>query len=253
MDGKRNKLYFISDSHLGVPDQVSSRRREDLLVEWIRHVREDALAIYILGDVFDFWFEYRDVVPKGYVRLFGCLAETTDAGVPVHFFTGNHDMWDNGYLARELGLQVHRDPIFTKALGKVFHIGHGDGLGEKGYGYGLMKAVFASSVSRNLFAFLHPFLGMRLASTLSKMSRAANRKNDAVFKGEEQEWLFAYCKDILTKAHVDFFVFGHRHLPMKLKVSDASTYVNTGDWITHFSYAVFQGEHIELKSFDKPG
>ncbi len=244
-----DKVYFLSDSHLGVPSYFESLAREKLLVRWLDQVKQDALAIYLLGDIFDFWFEYRKVVPKGYVRLLGKLAELSDAGIPVHYFTGNHDMWAFGYLEQEAGLTIHRAPVDAEIMGKRFHIGHGDGLGPGDKGYKLMKSIFACAFCQRLFAALHPGLGIRLAEYFSKKSRIMSREKEEVFLGEDKEWLILYAKEILKKQQVDFFIFGHRHLPVSLEIAPGVRYINTGDWVTHYSYAVFDGRQTALLIF----
>lgn len=243
------KIYFLSDSHLGVPDASSSRFREKLMLEWFDRYGQNAKAIYLLGDIFDFWFEYRSVVPKGYVRLLGKIAGITDKGIPVHYFTGNHDMWAFGYFEEELGVKMHRKAIYTNLGGKEFCIGHGDGLGPGDHGYKLLKAFFSCRVCQRLFSFLHPGFGMRLAMFFSRKSRMANQKKPEVFKGEEQESLVHYCRDVLRERKVDYFVFGHRHLPLNIEVAPGVHYVNTGDWVNHFTFAEFDGDKIELKAF----
>ncbi len=244
------KAYFVSDSHLGVPDRAGSLFRERELVRWLRSVSSDASSIYILGDVFDFWFEYSTVVPKGFVRLLGTLAEITDSGIPVHYFTGNHDMWAFGYFEEELGLIMHRHPEEIRIGEKTFFMGHGDGLGPGDRGYKLLKSVFGCRTCQRLFSYIHPGLGVRLAMMLSKRSRAANDKHKEEFLEEDKEWLLAYCKQMQKNRPVDYFVFGHRHLPLDVEVAPGVRYVNTGDWVRYFSYAVFDGKELKLKRHD---
>jgi UDP-2,3-diacylglucosamine hydrolase len=243
------KIYFVSDSHLGVPSHARSLEREKLLVKWLDSVKDDAAEIYLLGDIFDFWFEYRTVVPKGFVRLFGKLAELTDSGMPVYYFTGNHDLWAFGYFEKELGVKVFREPIIRTYNGKDFFIGHGDGLGPGDLGYKFLKKVFTSRINQKLFSFLHPGIGTGIALYFSRKSRIANMAADEVFMGEERERLITFCKDMLKDKHFDFFVFGHRHLPLDINVSDNSRYINTGDWVTQFTYAMFDGEELKLEYF----
>lgn len=243
------KIYFVSDSHLGVPDPASSLIREKLLVRWLDTVAPNADEIFLLGDVFDFWFEYQTVVPKGFVRLLGKLAELADRGVKLHFFTGNHDLWAFDYLEKEVGLTVHRRPIERVFDGKRFYIGHGDGLGPGDTGYKVLKAIFTCRLCQRLFSFIHPGTGIRLASYLSRKSRAANGKTDEHFLGADKEFLVAYCRQVLEKKEVDYFVFGHRHLPLDMEVGPGSRYINTGDWVSHFSYAVFGEGKMQLKYF----
>ena len=247
----RQKIYFISDSHLGVPDYKSSLKREKLMVKWLDEVKKDATEIYLLGDIFDFWFEYKTVVPKGYVRLLGKLAEISDAGIQLNYFTGNHDMWIYDYFIKELNLTIYREPI-QKTYGKFkFYIGHGDGLGPDDHGYKFIKKVFSNRFNQWLFARLHPNFGIGLALYFSRKSRIANGETDEMFLGEEKERLIIYAKEIQQKENFDFFIFGHRHLPLDLKIAENSRYLNIGDWVKSFSYIVFDGEKLELKYFNK--
>ncbi len=244
------KIYFISDFHLGVPDTASSREREKKIVRWLDKISNDVSVLYLMGDVFDYWFEYRHAVPKGYVRLLGKLAALADKGVEIHYFTGNHDMWAFDYLPDEIGLIIHRESIQQEYNGKKFYLGHGDGLGPGDYGYKFIKKVFASPVSQWLFARLHPNTGIGLMRYFSKKSRIATGEDDAAFLGEEKEWLVIHAKEILKKEHFDYFIFGHRHLPLDIKLNTQSRYINLGEWINHFMYAEFDGEQVHLKKFE---
>ncbi len=245
----KQKIYFISDSHLGVPDYKSSLEREKLMVKWLDAVKNDASEIYLLGDIFDFWFEYKTVVPKGYVRLLGKLAEISDAGIKLNYFTGNHDMWIYDYFEKELNATIYKEPIQKKYGDFKFYIGHGDGLGPDDHGYKFIKKVFSNQFNQWLFARLHPNFGINLALYFSRKSRIANGNTDEVFLGEEKERLIVYAKEILQKEHFDFFIFGHRHLPLDIKIANNSRYLNIGDWVKSFSYIVFDGEKLELKYF----
>ena len=247
------KIYFASDFHLGVPNYESSRRREKILVDWLDSIKVDAQEVYLVGDLFDFWFEYKFTVPKGYVRFLGKIAELTDSGIPVHFFTGNHDMWMFNYLPQEIGVEIHRDNITRDFNGKRFYIGHGDGLGPGDRKYKFLKNFFASKTCQWLFARIHPNLGMGIANMWSKNSRIANIKDGEEFLGDENEWLYIYSKEILEKEHFDYFIFGHRHLVLDLPIKGTSSrYVNLGEWATgnpHF--ASFDGESLTLRSVKK--
>lgn len=245
---QRNKIYFASDFHLGVPDAESSFKREKLLVKWLDEIKVDAAEIYLVGDLFDFWFEYKTVAPRGFVRFLGKLAEISDSGIPIHVFTGNHDMWMFDYLEKELGVTLYRKPISKEFSGKKFFIGHGDGLGPGDKKYKFIKKVFANKTCQWLFAKLHPDWGIKLANFWSGSSREAN--NDEVFLGEDNEWLFQYAKRKLETEHYDYFIFGHRHLSLDLKVGEKTRYINLGDWIKYNTYAVFDGENLELKKFN---
>ncbi len=246
---KNKKVYFISDSHLGVPDRERSLVREHLLVQWLEEHHKDAQAIFLLGDIFDFWFEYKHVVPKGYVRLLGKIGTITDRGIPVHFFRGNHDMWAFDYFEKELGVIMHSKPFETELFDKKFLIGHGDGLGPGDSSYKMLKAFFSCRIAQKLFSFLHPGFGVSLARFFSKRSRLANRKHPEVFKGNDNEQLLHYCKSLLQHKKIDFFVFGHRHLPLNIEIEPGIFYINTGDWYSDFSYAEFDGKTMSLKYF----
>jgi len=245
------KIYFLSDFHLGAPDHASSLVREKRVVTFLDEIKNDAAIIFILGDLFDFWYEYKKVVPKGFVRILGKLAELTDNGITIHFFVGNHDMWMNGYFQKELGIEVFHEPKEFEFNGKQFLIGHGDGLGPGDHRYKLMKKIFRNPFSQWLFGMLHPTSGIGLADYFSRKSRAATGKEDEVFLGEEKEWLIIYSKEVLTKKHIDYFVFGHRHLPLEYKLNEKSLYINLGDWIKYNSYGVFDGENLQLKYYGK--
>lgn len=245
----RNKIYFLSDFHLGVPDHSLSLEREKKLVAFFDHIKQDAAEIFIVGDLFDFWYEYRKVVPKGYVRLLGKLAELSDSGIPMHFFVGNHDMWMNGYFEKELKIPVYFEPKEFELFGKSFLIGHGDGLGPGDKGYKFIKKIFRNPVCNWLFGILPPAIGVGMADYFSNRSRAKSGNDEEVFLGEENEWLIVYAKEQLKSEHKDFFVFGHRHLPIDFRLSNNSRYINLGDWITYFTYAVFDGEEMKLLSW----
>lgn len=243
------KIYFSSDNHLGAPSYEKSLPREKKFVKWLDSIREDAAVIFLLGDLFDFWFEYKKVVPKGFVRVLGKLAEITDSGIPIYFFVGNHDLWMRDYFEKELNIQIFRDPKEFVFNDKVFLLGHGDGKGPGDKGYKRMKKVFTNPVFNWLFRWFHPELGMRLAQYLSVKNKLISGEEDKKFLGEENELLAQYARRKLETKHYDYFIFGHRHLPMEIKVGKNSIYFNLGDWITHFSYGVFDGETFELKNF----
>jgi UDP-2,3-diacylglucosamine hydrolase len=247
---KGKKIYFASDFHLGVPTAAKSLEREKKVVRWLDSIKADAERIFLVGDIFDFWFEYKHAVPRGYTRLLGKLAELSDAGIPIEVFTGNHDMWIFDYLPKELGVPVHREPIVREWNGRQFYIGHGDGLGPGDHGYKFIKKVFASKVCQWLFARLHPNFGIWMANYWSRKSRNSASEKERTFLGEDKEWLVIYCKEILASQHYDYFIFGHRHLPIDHALSDNSRYINLGDWIRYFTYAEFDGESLSLKTFE---
>lgn len=243
------KIYFLSDFHLGAPNRDSSLKREKLIVRFLDEIRHDAAAVFIVGDMFDFWFEYKRVVPRGHVRLMGKLAEFTDAGIDVNLFVGNHDMWMKDYLTKEMNIPVYYEPQEFSWNGKRFFIGHGDGLGPGDHGYKALKKVFRNPVCQWLFGIFPPFLGIGLADYFSRKSRAATGNSEEVFLGEEKEWLIIYAKEMLKQKNFDFFVFGHRHLPIDFRLNEKSRYINLGDWISFFTYAVFDGEEVQLKAY----
>ena len=246
----KNKIYFASDFHLGAPNHSESAKREEHIVAWLDEIKTDAKEIYLVGDIFDFWFEYKHVIPRGFVRLQGKIAELTDSGIPIHVFTGNHDMWIFDYLPKELGIKLHRENIVMEYGSKKFLIGHGDGLGPGDKLYKMIKAVFSSKLCQWAFARIHPNLGIGIANAWSRKSRKTNVSYDEKFHGEEKEQLIIYCKDYIKQdPTIDYFVFGHRHLPIEHKISEKATYFNLGEWIKFNSYVVFDGEKMEMKEY----
>lgn len=246
---QNKKIFFASDFHLGVPDYASSLQRERHIIQWLDTIREEAHSIYLLGDIFDFWFEYRHTVPKGYIRLLGKLAELRDAGIPIFFFTGNHDMWMFDYFPKELGIPIYREPQLLEVGNQKLLVGHGDGLGPGDHTYKVLKKFFNSSVCQWLFARIHPNLGISIANTWSRRSRITNSQRDEKFEGEAGEYLWVYCNAVEKSTHHDYYIFGHRHLPLNLKVTDNSTYINIGEWVNFKTYAVYDGTNVELKEF----
>jgi len=244
------KTYFASDFHLGIDAEKTSKERERQIVRWLDSIKQEAAALYLVGDVFDFWFEYLKVVPKGYVRLFGKLAEWRDEGIPIYFFTGNHDMWMFHYFEEELDIPIYRKPLLREIHGKQFFIGHGDGLGPGDYGYKFIKKVFSDPLCQWLFERIHPNLGIWLMQFWSCQSKGAT-PSENTFLGPEKEWLIAYCQKKLEEMPADFFIFGHRHLPIDYTLRNGkSRYINLGDWLTFNSYAVFDGNELVLKFFE---
>jgi len=245
----RDKIYFASDFHLGAPDASSSLAREKRIITWLNKIESDAKTIYLLGDLFDFWYEYKTVVPKGYIRFLGKLADLKDKGIEIICFTGNHDMWMFNYLTNELDIPVHRQPIEFTCNGKNFLIGHGDGLGPGDYGYKVIKKIFSNSLCVWLFKWIHPDIGVAVADFWSKRSRSVTGNSEDHYLGDENEWLVQYCKAYLVNnPNINYFVFGHRHLPISKQINN-SLYINLGDWIKHNTYAVYNGNTLELKTF----
>ena len=245
---ENKKIYFASDQHLGAPTPEASLPREKKFVAWLDTIKEDAGAVFLLGDLFDFWFEYKTVVPKGFVRVLGKLAELKDAGIDIYFFVGNHDLWMRDYFQKELNIPVFHEPQEFDINGKLFLIGHGDGLGPGDYGYKRMKKVFTFPFFKWLFRWLHPDIGVKLGHYFSVKNKLISGDEDAQFLGEENEWLAQYCKRKLTEKHYDFFVFGHRHLPLEIELNSTSKYINLGDWIQYFTYGEFM-KTFKLKEF----
>lgn len=243
-------IYFASDFHLGVPDAKTSLEREKKIIRWLDSIKDDAHSIYLLGDIFDFWFEYRNAIPKGFIRLQGKLAQLKDDGINIFFFTGNHDMWMFDYFPTELGIPIYRKPIELE-IGKVLlMIGHGDGLGPGDTSYKFLKMFFNSKLCQWLFARIHPNLGIGIARYWSKNSRISNMKREEKFKGEENEFLLTYCRELEKTKHHDYYIFGHRHLPLTLNVGDDSQYINLGEWVHNYTFACFDGSTVELKTFE---
>tara|TARA_B110000459_G_C16569151_1_gene475473 strand:- start:291 stop:1049 length:759 start_codon:yes stop_codon:yes gene_type:complete len=245
---ENKKIYFASDQHLGAPTPEASLPREKKFVAWLDAIKEDAGSVFLLGDLFDFWFEYKTVVPKGFVRVLGKLAELKDAGIDIYFFVGNHDLWMRDYFQKELNIPVFHEPQEFDINGKLFLIGHGDGLGPGDYGYKRMKKVFTFPFFKWLFRWLHPDIGVKLGHYFSVKNKLISGDEDAQFLGEENEWLALYCRKKLTEKHYDFFIFGHRHLPLEIELNSSSTYINLGDWIQYFTYGEFM-KTFKLKEF----
>lgn len=242
------KVYFASDFHLGIPSYEESRKREDKIVSWLNQIAIDAYEIYLVGDIFDFWFEYKQAIPKGYTRFLGKIAELTDSGIKIYFFTGNHDMWMFDYLEKEVGVKIYRDKITREYNGKKFLIAHGDGLGPGDKGYKILKKLLRNKFLQWCFARLHPNFGIGLANFFSRKSRKHTERD--VFLGEDKEWLITYCKKKLQEDNYHYFIFGHRHYPINFSINNGQAqYVNLGEWISDSNYAVFNGIELELKKF----
>lgn len=243
------KVYFASDNHLGAPTMEESRVRELKFIRWLDTIKSDAKVIFLMGDLFDFWFEYTTVIPKGFTRTLGKLAELSDAGIQIHYFVGNHDLWMNGYFEEELNIPVYHNPQQYSINETSFFIGHGDGLGPDDKGFKRMKKVFTNPVAKWFFRWLHPDIGVRLAKHLSVSNKLISGDDDAKFLGEDKEWLVLYAKRKLETQHYDHFIFGHRHLPLEIELKENSRYTNLGDWINFYTYAEFDGKQLSLKEF----
>lgn len=243
---ERHKIYFASDFHLGTPSYIASRERELRLVKWLDSIKADAAELFLMGDVFDFWFEYKTVVPKGYIRFLGKLAELADLGVKLYFFKGNHDMWMFDYFEKEFGATIITNELVIERNGRKFFLHHGDGLGPGDNFYKFLKKFFRSGFCQWLFARLHPNFGMGIANYWSTHSRIANQKWEDP-KAGEQEWLVKFCNDTLETQFYDYMIFGHRHLPLDIQLNEQSRYINLGEWVNYkYSYAVFDGHTVNL-------
>ncbi len=248
----QSRIYFLSDFHLGAPDASTSLERERTLVRFLDEIKQDASEIFLVGDLFDFWYEYRLVVPKGYVRLLGKLAELSDRGIQLHFFMGNHDMWVKDYFQQELSMKVYDHPVRFDRQGKKLLIGHGDGLGPGDNGYKRLKKLFRNPIAQWLFGILPPVVGMGLAQYLSRRSRAQTGSTQEIFLGPDREWLIQYATRKQALEAVDYYVFGHRHLPIDHPIEPHARYVNLGDWIRYQTYGVMENGSLQLKSFERP-
>ncbi|MFS4468959.1 UDP-2,3-diacylglucosamine diphosphatase [Maribacter sp. 2210JD10-5] len=246
---KGKKVYFASDNHLGAPTMAESFPREKKFVAWLDEIKTDACALFLLGDLFDFWFEYKTVVPKGFTRTLGKLAEISDAGIPIFYFVGNHDLWMNGYFEEELNIPVFHKPQQYDINGTSFFIGHGDGLGPHDKGYKRMKKLFTNPIAKWFFRWMHPDIGVKVAQYFSVKNKLISGDDDEKFLGEDKEWLVQYAKRKLETQHYDHFIFGHRHLPLEIDLNGKSTYTNLGDWIHYYTYAVFDGERLNLLEY----
>ena len=250
---ERSKLYFVSDFHLGIPDHDASLEREKLLVQWLDDIKNDVAEIFLMGDIFDFWFEYKTVVPKGYVRLLGKLAELTDSGIPIHVFRGNHDLWAFDYLEKEVGVHLYRKPVIREIFGKVFFLAHGDGLGPGDRFYKVLKHVFEFRLNQILFSWLHPDWGAAMGNYFSRRSRLAKMNfslTEAQRFEKDKEILYQFARQKASEhPEVDYFVFGHRHIPLQMELNDKANLVVLGDWLSHFTYGVFEDGNMQVKSY----
>ena len=245
---KGKSIYFSSDNHLGAPNYSDSLIREKLFISWLDKIKNDAQVIFLLGDLFDFWFEYYKSVPKGFTRVLGKLAELSDSGIKIYFFVGNHDYWTRDYFQKEIGMEVLKKPTEFKINNKLFFIGHGDGLGPGDFKYKFLKRIFRNPLFIFLFRINYPWFGIPLGNFFSRKNKIISG-NNIKFKSKENEILYHFCKKKLNVKHYDFFVFGHRHLPLKIELGNNSYYFNTGDWINHYSFLHFKDDSLELKYF----
>ena len=249
MEQRKNKMYFTSDFHLGNSSKEENQRKEKLILRWLNHISKDAEEIYLLGDIFDFWFEYKHVVPKGFVRFLGTLAHLTDSGIRIHLFCGNHDLWLRDYFQDELGIIVHKQRETLTLYGKTFMLGHGDGLDPKDKKYKFINSIFKNKFCISAFATLHPRWAIAMAQKWSRSSRASHSEKDMIDLGEKEP-IYQFCLKTLETQNIDFFVFGHRHLVCNKKIKDKTRYINLGYWNIYGHYAVWDGKNLELKKFE---
>ena len=244
----KGKIYFASDFHLGLPAGTPPLEREKQVVAWLNSISSDAKEIYLLGDIFDFWWEYKLVVPKGFTRFLGTVASITDSGIPVHFFTGNHDMWVGNYLRVECGMTIHTSPITTVFDNKIFHLAHGEGLGTKDNAYKVLLSIFRNRPLQKMYSALHPAIGVGIGLKWSLSSRLGKGINPP-FMGEDKEDLIRYAKSVLEKEKIDYFIFGHRHLAMSYQLSRETEVIILGDWIHNGNYAEWDGSCLTFRPY----
>lgn len=244
------KVYFASDQHFGVPDLKQSRVREEKFIRWLDSIKKDAQILFLMGDLFDFWHEWKYVVPKGYIRVLGKIAELKDSGIEIYFFVGNHDLWMKNYFEEELGVPVYFEKKYYEINNKQFLLAHGDGLGPGDKGYKRMKKIFTNPVAQWAFRWLHPDIAMRIANYMSQKNKMISGEEDKEFLGEDKEFLIQYSKEKLKTEDINYFVFGHRHLPLIFDLDKGAKYINLGDWISYFTYGVYDGEKFDLKKFE---
>lgn len=244
------KIYFASDQHFGVPNLEQSRLREEKFIRWLDMIKKDAQVLFLMGDLFDFWHEWKYVVPKGYIRVLGKIAELKDSGIDIYFFVGNHDLWMKNYFEIELGIPVFFEKKYYQINNKKFLLAHGDGLGPGDKGYKRMKKVFTNPLAQWAFRWLHPDIAMKIANYMSQKNKLISGVEDQKFLGEDKEFLIQYSKEKLKTEDIDYFVFGHRHLPLIFNLEKGAKYINLGDWIVYFTFGVYDGETFEVNKFE---
>ncbi|MBM3456770.1 MAG: UDP-2,3-diacylglucosamine diphosphatase [Bacteroidetes bacterium] len=237
--------YFASDFHLGAPDESSTKEREQRVVAWLDFISKDATHLFLVGDLFDFWFEYKRVIPKGFIRIQAKIAQLVDKGIEVHLFRGNHDMWMFDYFEKELGVKIHADELEIELNQTKIRLAHGDGVGAGDRTYKIIKKIFRSKVSQWFFARIHPNFGLSLAQYFSKSSRKKTGHLDEEFKGLGFEAIYQYLKKNHPQLQADTYIFGHRHLPLQIKEENFQ-YINLGDWIIFNSYVKFSKNDWEF-------
>lgn len=244
---KKKNIYFISDIHLGLPNHEKSLKREKLLVNLLDEIKSQTSIIYFVGDIFDFWWEYKYVAPRAYIRFLGKIAELTDSGIEIHFFTGNHDVWMKSYLQTEVGVKIHTKELITEIYGKKFFIAHGDGLGRGDRAYKFLKKIFQNKFLQWCWSRLHP----DFAFSIAKIWSHSRRKKEKVYKfrGIDKEIMIQFSKEMIKTKHFDYFIFGHRHFPLMIKIGENSKHINIGDWLVNFTFVIFNSEGLKLMTY----
>ena len=244
-------IYFLSDAHLGSWAIDHRRMQERRLVRFLDSIKDKAAAVYLLGDMFDFWYEYKYVVPRGYTRFLGKLSELADMGVEVHFFTGNHDIWAYNYLERECGVILHKQPQTIELYGKIFYLAHGDGLGDPSKSFKVIRSIFHNKVCQWLFSGLHPRWGLWFGQAWAKHSRLKHEAEGVPpYMGEDREHLVLYTKKYIQyHSNVDYFIYGHRHIELDLQLTKKARVLILGDWISQFTYVVWDGQHLFMQQY----
>ncbi|MBH20016.1 MAG: UDP-2,3-diacylglucosamine hydrolase [Crocinitomicaceae bacterium] len=246
-----SKIYFASDFHLGSFSTEKEKERENRIISWLTFIEKDASEIFLVGDIFDFWFEHKYTVPKGNIRFLGKISQLVDKGIKIHFFTGNHDLWMFDYLEKEIGVHIIRDPITIQLNNKTLMIGHGDGLGPGDLKYKFIKKFFTNKFCQWVFSKIHPNISFFIARYWSRKSKENEKHGSPPFLGEDKEWLIQYCKkQLILNDKINYFIFGHRHLPIEHKINDECYYINLGDWVEHFTYAILENNKLELIKFN---
>ncbi len=247
---EKGKIFFVSDVHLGAPAFKNNHERELTFARWLDSIADDVQELYLMGDIFDFWWEYKKVVPRGFTRILGRIANLTDRGIPVHFFTGNHDLWVFDYLPSELGVVVYKNEVIKEFGGKKFFLAHGDGLDAEDIGYIRLKKIFTNKKLQWLFSRLHPNFALHIAHKWSGSSRTAKLAKEEEFN-VKYDGMYKFAQEYLTKEPIDYFIFGHRHQMVVTPLNEITNFVLLGDWITNFSFGVFDGDKFELKRFNE--
>ncbi|MFT5337297.1 MAG: UDP-2,3-diacylglucosamine hydrolase [Luteibaculaceae bacterium] len=243
-------IYFASDFHLGAPGLKDAAQHEKRIRAWLQSIRKDAKEVFLLGDLFDFWFEYKHVVPKGFLGFLSDLKQLSEQGIQLHIFKGNHDLWFRDYFEQELDAIIYTDPVILERNGIQIYLAHGDGLGPGDRGYKAIKWAFTRPLFQWMFRWIHPDVGISIAQFWSKKSSQKSREKDSLFLGEEKEWLIIHSKELAEQnPDIKYMIYGHRHYPLALDLNDSTQYINLGDWIQSFTYAQLDGEELELKRF----